>query len=259
MKYLAKIRYLGVDFCGFQFQPKLRTVQGVLTHAAETLFGVPTAVSGCSRTDSGVHANQSCVSLVPGAGGACIPPDKLPYAMAPFLPYDLSLFEAREVPDSFHVRYDVVKKEYVYLVYHAPHHNPFWVGRAWHVPYPLLPDGLLRMRQAAGYLVGRQDYAAFMSAGSTVRDTTREVFSLTVAQEDGMTRVRITADGFLYNMVRIIVGTLVDVALGRLEPDELPDIVASHRRERAGETAPPDGLYLNRVFYPWDIIPDSAM
>lgn len=247
MRYLAKIKYLGTAFHGFQVQPEKRTVQGELCRALGTALGYPASVTGCSRTDAGVHANEFVVLIE--CDGATVPPDKLPVAVARFLPTDLALYYAEAAPDDFHPRYDVAAKEYLYRIRNAKVYDPFDYGRAWFLPRPIDEAAIARMREAAKHIVGRQDFATFMSEGSDVTDTTRDVKHLSIDKSGDLIEIRISADGFLYNMVRIIVGTLIDVAYGRTSPDSLPDIIASRDRTRAGMTAPPDGLYLNKVFY----------
>ena len=247
MKYFAKIKYLGTHFCGFQVQNNGRTVQGELSAACLSLFGKPARVTGCSRTDSGVHANEFCLTVE--CDGATVPPSKLPLAIARFLPPDLSLYYAEECSDDFHPRYSVKHKEYLYRILNARVSDPFLVNRAW-LYTPEIDDGALaRMREAARHLVGYHDFAAFMSEGSDVKDTHRTVKYLEIERDGEMINIRIAADGFLYNMVRIIVGTLTDVAAGRISPDEIPEIIKSRDRSRAGVTAAPEGLYLNRVAY----------
>ena len=247
MKYFAKIKYLGTDFCGFQVQPDKRTVQGELCRALPEALGVDVKVTGCSRTDSGVHAKEFCVLI--DAPGATVPADKLPVAVARFLPNDLSLYYAEEAREGFHPRYDVVSKEYLYRIVNTRIFNPFDYGRAWFVPKPISDADVARMREAAEYIVGKKDFSAFMSEGSDIVDTVRNVFYLKIEKSGDNVEIRISADGFLYNMVRIIVGTLIDVAQGRTRPDDIPSIINSHDRTRAGMTAPAEGLYLNRVFY----------
>jgi len=247
MRYFAKIKYLGTDFHGFQVQPEARTVQGELQTALETAFGKPCRVTGCSRTDAGVHANEFCLTVE--CEGGTIPADKLPVAVARYLPCDLSLYYAEECADSFHPRYDVVEKEYLYRIVNEPVYDPFEYGRAWFLPRKIDGGALSRMREAAGHFLGRFDFSSFMSEGSDTEDTVRSVTFLKVERSGSLIEIRIRADGFLYNMVRIIVGTLTEVAYGRISPDSIPDIIASCDRGRAGMTAPPDGLYLNKVIY----------
>ena len=245
--YLAKIKYLGTDFHGFQVQPELRTVQGELNAALNQAFGLPCKVTGCSRTDAGVHANEFCVKVE--CPGGTIPADKLPIAVSRFLPNDLSLFYAEECADEFHPRYDVKEKEYLYRIINSRIYDPFEFGRAWFVARPITDDGINRMNEASRHIIGKQDFATFMAEGSDIVDTVRTVTALTVEKKGDLVEIRISADGFLYNMVRIIVGTLTEVAFGRFDPDEMPEIIASKDRSRAGMTAPADGLYLNQVKY----------
>lgn len=247
MKYFAKVKYLGTDFHGFQVQPDKRTVQGELCRALADALGNTCLVTGCSRTDSGVHANEFCITVE--CDGATVPPDKLPVAVARFLPPDLSLFYAEEAKGDFHPRYDVVSKEYLYKIRNERIYNPFEYGRVAFIPRYISPEAIERMRRAARHIVGKHDFSAFMSEGSDVTDTVREVFYLEIDEQGGLIEIRISADGFLYNMVRIIVGTLLEVAYGRMDPDFIKELILSRDRTKAGMTAPAEGLYLNRVIY----------
>ncbi len=249
MKYLCKVRYAGTYFHGFQTQPGKRTVQGTLTEAARNFFGKDVAVTGCSRTDSGVHAEGFCLTLALPDGSLPVPPEKLPQALAPYLPPDLSVAEAKEAGDGFHPRYDAVSKEYRYLIYKDRVMNPFYKDRAWHVFLPFLPDALEKMNEAASYLVGTHDFSAFRSEGSPTKSPVRTVFRCQVTGEAPLYTLSIEGDGFLYNMVRIVTGTLVAVATGKLKPEKIKDILEGKKRVRAGATAPPDGLYLYSVTY----------
>ena len=247
MKYFAKIKYLGTEFHGFQVQPQLRTVQGELCRALSEALGRPCLVTGCSRTDSGVHANEFCLTV--DCDGATVPPEKLPVAVARFLPDDLSLFWAKACEGDFHPRYDVIEKEYLYRIINERVYDPFEFGRAWFLPRPITDQMLDSMKLAARHFIGKFDFSAFMSEGSDVEDTVRCVSMLDISKTGSLIEIKIRADGFLYNMVRIIVGTLLEVAFGRIAPSDIPEIISSHDRSRAGMTAPAHGLYLNRVFY----------
>ena len=247
MKYFAKIKYLGTSFHGFQVQPELRTVQRELNSALNQACGLPCKVTGCSRTDAGVHANEFCLTVE--CEGGTIPADKLPIAVSRFLPNDLSLFYAEECDEQFHPRYDVKEKEYLYRIINSRIYEPFEYGRAWFVARPITDDGLERMKNAAKHFIGKYDFSTFMAEGSDITDTVRNVTALSVERNGDLIEIKISADGFLYNMVRIIVGTLTDVAFGRFSPDDIPGIIDSHDRSKAGMTAPADGLYLNHVSY----------
>ena len=249
MKYLMKLRYVGTHFCGSQIQPNVRTVQGVLNVAFEAVFGVKCKVTSCSRTDSGVHANAAALTVELPDGTTPIPEDKLPLAVSPHLPEDVSIFDVTLVSDEFHVRHDVVGKEYVYLVHNAPIRDPFMTNRVWFYPRVIDDNGIARMQKAATHLIGKHDFAAFMAQGSPVATTVRTMQALTVKKVGDMITFTVTADGFLYNMVRILVGTLIEIGVGRMDEEEMPKILASCDRTQAGMTAPPEGLYLNRVFY----------
>ena len=247
MKYLLDIAYLGCAFHGFQVQPSARTVQGELGVAMERTLGVPCKITGCSRTDAGVHALSFAVTVE--ADGATVPPSKLPLAAIVHLPPDITVHSAVEVDATFHPRYDAIGKEYRYRILNRPTPDPFLVGRAWHLPRRVSEQGLSRMQAAARYLVGRHDFSSFMAAGSDVQSTVRTVTDLTVTREGDELTVCVRADGFLYHMVRIIVGTLTEVAFGRFSPEDVSDILRARDRAAAGMTAPADGLYLARVFY----------
>ena len=253
MKILLTLSYLGTDFCGYQVQPKGRTVQGELNRAAKELFGFDCDVTGCSRTDSGVHANAFCASVTK-KGENCIETDidisRIPAAMNAHLPNDISVIDANAVDDGFHPRYDVKYKEYVYRIYNSCTRSPFENGRAWHIPQKIFGDKELEaMNIAAGHFVGLHDFSAFMASGSTVESTERDVKYACVTRVGDVIEFRVAADGFLYNMVRIMTGTLVAVARGRINAEDIPDIIRSLDRQRAGVTAPAEGLYLNRVEY----------
>lgn len=252
MKLFIKVRYLGTNYCGYQVQPNAPSIQQKLNEAARTLFGYDCDIVGCSRTDSGVHANEFCATV---ARKGCedlittLPPERVPLAFSAHLPSDICVFDAKWVSSDFHPRYDVIEKEYLYRIYNSPVRDPFWEGRAYHLPRILDDAALARMNQAATYLIGKQDFAAYMAQGSVVASTVRTVKSASVERDGDMLVFRISADGFLYNMVRILAGTLIDVGLGKIEPEDIPMITNSRERSRAGMTVPACGLYLNRVLY----------
>ncbi len=252
MKLFIKVRYLGTNYCGYQVQPNAPSIQGELNKAARTLFGGDCDIVGCSRTDSGVHANEFCATV---AQKGCddlitsLPPERVSLAFSAHLPPDISVFDAKWVASDFHPRYDVVEKEYIYRIYNAPVRDPFWEGRAYHLPRVLDDAALQKMNRAAAHLVGKHDFAAYMAQGSVVATTVRTVTAASVEREGDLIIFRVSADGFLYNMVRILTGTLIDVGLGKIDPEEIPEMTASRDRSRAGMTVPACGLYLNRVLY----------
>ena len=252
MKILLKIAYLGTRYCGYQVQPNGVSVQQKLNEAAEALFGFPCDIVGCSRTDSGVHANAFCATV--SARGTDelstgIPIERVPQAFSAHLPEDIRVYDACLVPGSFHARYDVLEKEYLYRIWNRRVMSPFEEGRAYHLPQEVTDDDLKRVQLAASHLIGMHDFTAFMAQGSDVVNPVRTVSFADFQRDGDRLLFRIRADGFLYNMVRIIVGTLIEVALGKTDPTSIPGILESKDRSRAGFTAPAQGLYLDRVFY----------
>jgi tRNA pseudouridine38-40 synthase len=255
-KLLLYIRYNGSHFCGYQSQKNGYSVQQALNEGTEALFGYPCDITGCSRTDSGVHANMFCATVTPKGKDSMettIPLDKLPRALNIHLPDAVAVRKALWVPSDFHARYSVSSKEYIYRILCTPDRDPFEQGRAWHYPRPLSPHALSAMRIAAAGFVGQRDFAACMASGSKVQSTVRHVMAASVeeepAEEGRLITFRVRADGFLYNMVRIMTGTLMEVAEGRIPPESIPQRLASLDRGQLGRTAPAEGLYLNRVFY----------
>ena len=253
MKLFITLKYFGGGFSGYQVQKSHRTVQGELNRAAEELFGFPCDVTGCSRTDTGVHANMFCATVTSrGAEGKIteIPESRLPNAFNAHLPDDIAVTDAAWVDDGFHPRYDVKYKEYCYRIYSGRVRDPFEEGRAWHISYDCFSqEQIEKMDRAAKAFVGTYDYCAFMASGSKVESTVRTVKYASVERVGNIITFKVAADGFLYNMVRIMTGTLVAVAQGKIDPDEITDIINSKDRQRAGMTAPPQGLYLNLVKY----------
>lgn len=233
----------GTAYHGFQVQKNALSVCQVLQDALEGLYGVRPPVKGCSRTDAGVHALGYCVSYTQPKP---IPPRKLPLALNRFLPPDIRCKAACEVPGDFHARYSAVSKEYLYRLHNSPVDDPFWAKYSWRVSQAL-DDGA--MAEAARHVEGAHDFSAFMSAGSAMEDTVRTVHFFRVRRCGEDILFHICADGYLYNMVRILVGTLVEVGAGRMAPGQMPAVIASRSRSRAGDTAPARGLFLYRVNY----------
>lgn len=252
MKRVLKVKYNGSGFAGYQFQPDKRTVQGTLTESFAKALGFPVKVTGCSRTDAGVHAEGFVCTLEPKneSDTIDIPIGKLHRAVRRFLPDDIGIAGESIADDDFHPRYSVVKKTYKYRMYDSPAYDPFMSGRAWQLKKPVTDFGLYIMNLCGEKLVGRHDFTSFMATGSRITDAVREIYSLSVERENDMLVLSVTADGFLYNMVRIITGTLVDAAYGLYSADDITKVLESHDRTKAGKTAPPDGLYLSEVYYP---------
>lgn len=243
-KILVFISFLGTAYHGWQVQRNAATVQRAVQDALQAVLGERPGVTGCSRTDAGVHAAEYAFHF---STAASIPCGALVRALNAALPRDIAALRAREVPEEFHARYSVTYKEYVYKLRAAPQRDPFWEGRALYLPHP--PDEE-RLRAAAARFVGTHDFASFCAAGAGLRGGMRRTVLLSAFERrEGLLLYRVRADGFLYHMVRIMVGTLLDVSRGKTEPEEIPDILAAGSREAAGPTAPAHGLYLNQVFY----------
>lgn len=256
MKLLLSLSYLGTHYCGYQVQPNGNSVQRKLNQAAEALFGYPCDIVGCSRTDSGVHANRFCATVSKRGERDLIteiPMNRIPQAFSAHLPEDIRVFDAQWVDPAFHARYDVVEKEYLYRIYNRRVMSPFETDRAAHIPTEIDETALERMKTAAGFFLGTHDFTAYMAQGSKITDPIRTVTKSDICREGDLILYRIAANGFLYHMVRIIVGTLLEVAQGRIEPEEIPAITESRDRCRAGATAPACGLYLDRVEYSAEI------
>lgn len=252
MKILIKFSYLGTDYCGYQVQPNGISIQQRLNEAAFAVFGFPCDVVGCSRTDSGVHANTFCATLAQKGTPSlvtAIPLDRIPLALSANLPQDISVYDAEWVSDDFHARYDVIEKEYIYRFYNRAIRDPFEEGRSAHVPKPISDEGVEKMRLAAATLCGTQDFAAYMAKGSSVKSTVRTVTRAEIMRCGDVIVFRVAANGFLYNMVRILAGTLLEVAQEKMTVEEFVAVTESRDRSRAGATMPACGLYLNRVVY----------
>ena len=245
MKILLTISYVGTAFCGWQVQKNGRSVQATVQDAVEEVFGKRYPVTGCSRTDSGVHARGFKCTVDIDENAPKIPEGRIPIALNTKLPDDVAVRDASYVDDDFHARYSVKSKRYEYLIRNSTLRDPFLAGRAWTVPQPL--DEAL-MNEAAQEFIGTHDFTSFRAAGSDVPDSVRTVYGASVRREGDSVIFSVCADGFLYNMVRIMVGTLVDVSRGSIS-ESISDIINARDRKKAGQTAPPDGLTLAEVFY----------
>ena len=247
MKYILKLKFLGTNFSGYQVQPGKRTVQSTLQDAIEKLFGTRYDVKGCSRTDSGVHANVFYATFELPENTTSITTERMPFAFNSVLPDDISVLDAATVDDDFHIRHNVHFKEYIYIINNSPIRDPFAHGRSYYYPKPIDDIGISKMNAAAECICGKHDFSCFMSSGSSVADTVRNVKHLTITKEKDNIIIHIAADGFLYVMVRIISGTLLDVGRGKLSLEDVKNTLESNNRSTAGPTLPACGLYLNYV------------
>lgn len=241
------IAYDGTDYHGWQIQPGFTTVQGVLTEAVRSLLGPEVRVCGASRTDAGVHALGQ-VGLV--QIDSPIPMENLAKAITDRLPENIAIVKAQDVPMGFDVIADVTRKLYRYTIHLGPVRPALHMRYCWHLPAEV---DLQAMGEAAGFLVGRRDFKSFAAAADGREDTVRTIFRCDVTDgpaDDGRwVHVDIEGDGFLYNMVRNIVGTLVEVGVGRWKPEKIPEVLEARDRRAAGPIAPPNGLCLMWIEY----------
>ncbi|MBE6823756.1 MAG: tRNA pseudouridine(38-40) synthase TruA [Ruminococcaceae bacterium] len=238
------ISYDGKDLHGWQIQKNAVTVQQHFQEALQSVIGYTVDIKGCSRTDTGVHANMYVISLKLSHAITC---ERLKAALNRYLPLSIAVLDVCEVDDDFHARYSAKGKRYVYKILNTEVRDPFSVGYALHYRYPIDVDMLNRAAQ--GY-VGTHDFTSFCTLDKREKgDFTRTVKSFSVYKEGKFVYMTVEADGFLYNMVRIMVGTLLKIQQGKLSVDSIPDILDAKNRKEAGPTAPACGLYLDKVFY----------
>jgi tRNA pseudouridine38-40 synthase len=238
------VEYDGTDFCGFQYQPQLRTIAGELEAALGRLFDRPVKVTVAGRTDAGVHASGQVISFV---SHASFPVEKLAIALNTSLPADLSARDAARVDASFSARNSALARNYRYLVLNRRHPSALWRRFAYH-DYRSLD--IERMRAAAAHLIGERDFATFCGVRPDRGGTVRTLHAIALEAEGDFVRFRYDGTGFLHRMVRIMTGTLLDVGAGGTSPDEMPAMLDARDRRAAGPTAPPQGLSLVNVRYP---------
>ncbi|MBE6795228.1 MAG: tRNA pseudouridine(38-40) synthase TruA [Ruminococcaceae bacterium] len=241
---LFKIAYDGAAFHGWQQQNNAVTVQEELRKAWFRLTGEDANIIGCSRTDAGVHANEFFFNVRTNSN---IPVEKFPVALASSkLPGEIAVYSCSEVPYEFNARFDCVKKEYVYVIENSVVASPFMFKHSFNYKYDLDVE---LMNRAAKFFIGTFDFSAFCAADAQVKSKVRTVYDAGVVREGELVKFYVCGDGFLYNMVRIMVGTLLYVNNGKIKADDIPAIIESKDRTMAGITAIPDGLYLNKVYY----------
>ena len=246
MRVLLRVQYKGTEYCGWQKQKNGLSVQEVLANAVRETTGEASVMHGSGRTDAGVHAIAQAVHFDTHSK---IPLSKLPIAINAHLPPSVRVLSAREVPPDFNARFDAISKTYVYKLYVSAVSSPLREGLFAFVHKA--PD-IEKMRRAASYLLGEHDFKVFQAADGHVKSTVRTISDLTIKEEGGEITFSVTGNGFLYNMVRIMVGTLYYVGIGKIDPEEIPAILLSGKRDKAGKTMPPEGLYLKCVRYPID-------
>lgn len=242
-KIKLTIAYNGANYAGWQVQNNAITVQGNIIEACKKIFKCETSVMGASRTDAGVHAYGQVATIEIESN---IETKKIPYALNAHLPSDIVVQNAIEVDKKFHPRYNAKNKTYIYKIYNAE------------FPLPQLNDftyfyykklDVKKMEIAAKQFIGEHDFKAFCSAGTSVKTTIRTIYDCSISKENNLITVSIKGNGFLYNMVRIIIGTLIEVGIGKTHPKEIIEIINSKNRSMAGKTAPAKGLSLLQIEY----------
>lgn len=247
MTYLLWISYKGTNYAGFQVQPNAPTVCAFLQDAMQAALGQRPDVKGCSRTDAGVHARRFALSF---CYTGKVPMEKFVPALNAHLPPDIRALAVQPVADDFHARYAAHAKTYHYYILNARVDDPFTFDTCYRVAAPL---DLAAMQAAAQQFVGTHDFAALCASGSSAAahgDTVRTITECNVVQSGNHFVISVTADGYLYNMVRILAGTLVEAGLHKRAPASIPALLASRDRRRAGQTLPAKGLFLEKVEYP---------
>ncbi|QCX34828.1 tRNA pseudouridine(38-40) synthase TruA [Caloramator sp. E03] len=237
------IEYDGTKYCGWQSQKNGISIEDTLKSAIKSIINEDIKLIGSSRTDAGVHAKGQVANFYCESN---IPTERLPFAINSKLPHDIVVLKAEDMPLDFHARYSSLGKRYSYTIFQRKIPPALMRSYVAFCPYELNYD---LMRMAGEYFLGTKDFSAFKSSGSSVKTSVRTIRYLEFEKYDNIIRFEIEADGFLYNMVRIIAGTLIDVGIGKIEPEDIESIIESKNRKRAGRTAPASGLCLEKVYY----------
>jgi len=237
------IEYDGTNYHGWQSQINAVAVQDVITDAIKKLTGEDCNLIGAGRTDVGVHALGQVANFVTESR---IPAERFSYALNSILPEDIVIKKSEEANPDFHSRYSAKGKKYRYLIYNSIHPSALLRNRVYHVSFNLDFDS---MQKASDFFLGMHDFSAFKASGSSVKTSERTITGVHLAKSEDIITFEIEGDGFLYNMVRIIAGTLVEVGAGKIQPEAIPEIIKSRDRNKAGKTAPAHGLYLIEVYY----------
>jgi tRNA pseudouridine38-40 synthase len=239
------IEYDGTNYCGWQTQENGPSIQEEIEKALKRATGEIISINGSGRTDAGVHARGQVANFMTES---TIPGNKFSYALNNLLPRDIVIKDSEEMPLDFHARFSAKGKKYSYNMINSRFPSALERNYAYHINYCERLD-IDRMERAAKAFIGTHDFTGFMAAGSKVKDAVRTIFELSVLAEKDRICLTYKGSGFLYNMVRIITGTLLYAGIGRIDPDEIPDLILSGDRTKAGITVPPCGLYLEEVYY----------
>jgi len=243
MRVKLTVEYDGTNYAGWQRQTNGLSVQEALERAFEAASGNHTVIHGAGRTDAGVHAMAQIAHLDTECS---IPADKICYAINMHLPPDIRVKHSEKADDDFHARFSAKGKHYRYTIHNAAHAPAVYRHTAAHVRGRLDVEA---MQEAAEYIIGTHDFACFCASGSEVKETVRTVYSLDIIQDEPFIQMDIKGSGFMYHMVRIIAGTLIEIGQKKRPPVSMKDIIASKDRERAGVTAPAKGLMMVAVYY----------
>jgi tRNA pseudouridine38-40 synthase len=239
------IEYDGTNYCGWQVQENGPSIQEEIEKVLYAITSEKIRISGSGRTDAGVHARGQVASFLTASQ---IPADRLSHAINSMLPRDIVIKDSCEVPQDFHARYSAKGKKYSYLILNSKFPSALLRNYAYHINYCERLD-ISILKQAAELFVGTHDFKGFMSSGSSVEDTIRTIYQIDIEQDGDFIRITYKGSGFLYNMVRIITGTLIDAAIGKIQAESIPEIIESRDRSRAGITVPARGLCLEEVYY----------
>ncbi len=237
------IEYDGKDFNGWQKQPKKLNIQGEIERAIEEITGEKTELIGSGRTDAGVHSLGQIANFKTNSN---IPIEKIPIALNTKLKRSIRIIEAEEVDERFHSRYNCKKKTYRYIINNSKNGTAIYRNLEYNFPEELDAQ---KMNEAAKKFIGEHDFKGFKASGTSSKSLIRTIYEATVVRKEDRIIIELTGNGFLYNMVRIIAGTLIDVGIGKINPEEIENIINSGDRKRAGKTLPPNGLYLVKVEY----------
>jgi tRNA pseudouridine38-40 synthase len=237
------IEFEGTDYCGWQKQPNGISVQETMEKSIEKITKEPCKLTSSGRTDSGVHALGMVANFKTKSS---IEAERFSYAINSVLPRNIVIKDSREVNFDFHARFKAKGKKYRYLIYNAKFPSALWRNRTCHIKYNL---NLEKMNHAKNYFLGEHNFRAFTSSNTDTKSYVRIVEDIDIFKKDDFITIEITGNGFLYNMVRIIAGTLIDVGMNKIEPDFIEKIIKNKNRKLAGKTMPPQGLYLVEVYY----------
>jgi tRNA pseudouridine38-40 synthase len=242
--YKMIIQYDGSRYKGWQrLGNEENTIQGKIENMLSRMLGQETEITGCSRTDAGVHALAQIANF---KTEKAVDVKEIKEYLNKYLPEDISVMEVSSVSESFHARYHVKDKTYLYKIWNKEYSNPFMRKYSMHVAETLDRNA---MKAASTYFLGAHDFTAFSNAKSKKKSMVREIYEITLEEDDGFVNIRLRGDGFLYNMVRWIAGTLIDVGLGRIEAESIPAMIEAKDRGKTGNLAEACGLYLEKVTY----------